>query len=58
MDNTNDLIREAYSRVIRENVFFGTFAHTLEPKLSTEVPTAATNGRHILFSPDCLRQLS
>ena len=58
MDSSHERIREAYTRVVRENVFFGTFAHSLEPKFSTEVPTAATNGKDILFNPEFLLQLT
>lgn len=51
-------LTKARTQLILDHPFFGSLAMRLGVGLSTEIPTAATDGRHIYWNPDFLESLS
>ena len=56
MDTETKLAR-AKSKLILKHPFFGSVSLGLRMEISTEVPTAATDGRRIIYNPDFIDSL-
>jgi predicted metal-dependent peptidase len=53
-----DLLLKAKIEIMSRSVFVSTIALSLEHKITDEVPTAATNGKVILYNPDFIAKLA
>lgn len=51
-------ISKAKTSLILEHPFIGTIAISMPTVISTDVPTAATNGKRVIYNPDFVKELS